>query len=108
MVPQTPLHQCHIGCLAKLIGKAGHAVVADAAGYNRLEIRQIWIGAERTSVPDHPSAAFPAEGSELLVADPRAGVPLDATRLQTEGGTGADGHFLEGAQVAVDVGEVAI
>ena len=80
------------------------APVADAARDDVVEHREVGIDVEREAVTRAHRRDLHADRGDLLVADPHAGEPVLAVRVDAEAGERVDQRGFEPADVRDDVG----
>src|SRR5688572_21142534 len=81
----------------------GHAAIGDPARHDQVETGEVGGDVEGEAVARHPARDADADGGELHVAYPGAAEAFHASGCDPEVRGGANQHFLEIADVAVDV-----
>ncbi len=95
----------HRGAGPEQLGDRRDALVANPAGDDPLEHRQVRIDVQGEPVAGPVPGDPDANGGDLLVADPDAGPPVDAPGRDAEVGERADEDLLELAHVSDDVAD---
>jgi len=102
-IPKDRQHVGNRDVRVQLLGDTGDALALDAARHNVFEPREIGVAVEREAVRGDVTAAVNADGTDLAIVDPDAGVRR-RFRPDTKLGAHADHHALHLAHVPSHAG----